>query len=54
MKEDISPPIAKKIDTVKKTEKPQASKRKKDESIRNKADKGKSLNKLNPTQITET
>ena len=46
MKEAITPSIAKKkIDTVNKTEKPQASERKKDKSISNKSDKGKSLYK---------
>ena len=46
VKEDITPPIAKNnIDTVNKTKKPQASKRKKDKSISNKSDKGKSFDK---------
>ena len=46
VKEDITHPIAKNnIDTVSKTEKPQASKIKIYKSIINKSDKGKSLDK---------
>ena len=56
MKEAITPPITKKnTEIVNKTEKPQAYKRqKKDKSISNKLDKGKSLDKSRYTQITET
>ena len=54
MKESITPPIAKKnIDTVNKTDKSKASKRKKDKSSSsNKSDKGKSLDKSRSTQRT--
>ena len=46
VKEDITPTIAKnKIDTVKKTDKPQAYKSKKDKSISNESYKGRSLDK---------
>ena len=55
LREYITPPIAKNnIYKVNKTEKPQVSKRKKDKSISNKYDKGKSLDKLRSTQIPET
>ena len=53
VKEGITPPIANKnIDTVNKTEKLRASKRKKDKSISNKSDKDKSLDKSSSTQVT--
>ena len=46
VEEAITHPIAKnKIDTINKRDKPQASKIKKDKSIRNKPDKGISLDK---------
>ena len=55
MKEAITPPIVKKnIDTVNKTDKPQASKIKKDKYISNKSDNGKSLDKSLYTKRTET
>ena len=61
VKKAITPPIAKnKIDTVNETDKPQASKSKKDKSISNESDKGRSLDKSrsldkpSSTQITET
>ena len=56
VKEAITPTIAKKkIDTVNKTDKSKASKRKKDKSSSsNKSDKGKSLDKSRSTQRIET
>ena len=46
MEEAITHPIEKnKVDTVNETDKPKASKIKKDKSISNKSDKGGSLNK---------
>ena len=58
--EAITHPIAKnKIDTINKTDKPQASKSKKDKSIRNESnksislDKSRSLKKSRASQITE-
>ena len=61
VKKAITPPIAKnKIDTVNETDKPQASKSKKDKSTSNESDKGssldksRSLDKPSSTQITET
>ena len=44
-KEAITPPIEICFDTVNETEKPQASKSKKDKLIRNESDKGRSLDK---------
>ena len=61
MKEAITHPIAtNKIDTVNETDKPQASKSKKDKFISNESDKSisldksKSLDKSRSTQDTET
>ena len=55
VKESITPINAKNnIDTFNKTQKPQASKRKKDKYTSNKPDKGKSLDKSRSTQRTET
>ena len=55
VKEAITIPIAKNnIDTVNKTDKSRASKRKKYQSISNKSDKDKSLDKSRSTQRTET
>ena len=49
-KPSLLPLQQKKIDTINRTEKPQTSKRKRDKSISNKSDKGKSLNKSRSTQ----
>ena len=55
VKESITFPISKKkIDAVNKIQKPQASKREKDNSISNKKDKSKSLDKSGSTQRAET
>ena len=55
VKESITPPIEKKnIDTFNKTQKPQASKLKRDKSSSNKSDKGKFLDKSRSNQGTET
>ena len=56
MKESITPPISekKKIDTVNKTEKSQASNKKVGTSKSNKTDKVKSIHKSRSTQRTDT
>ena len=54
VKEAITPPIARKIDTVNKTDKSQASDKTVDTSSSNKSEKGKSLDKSKSTQITDT
>ena len=55
VREAITSPIAKKkIDTVNKTEKSQASNKTVDTSSSNKSDKGKSLDKSMSTQRTDT
>ena len=55
IKEDITPPIVKKkIDTVNRTDKSQASNKKKETTESNKADPVKSLQKSRYTQRTDT